>query len=141
MFPGAPIPIVQLSIDYQATAQKHFMLGEKLKPFRDQGVLIIGSGNVVHNLSLLDWDREGGFPWAEEFDDYIKTSIMTKKYDNVIDYQKGGKSAEKAFYTPDHYDPLLYVIGASETTDRVEVFNDRCMMGAMSMTGYLFENL
>jgi 4,5-DOPA dioxygenase extradiol len=140
MFPEATIPIVQLSIDYQASTQGHFALGERLKPLRDQGVLIIGSGNVVHNLSLLDWDREGGYPWAEEFDEYIKTNIRSKSYDKVIDYQQAGKSAEKAFYTPDHYDPLLYVIGASEPTDRVEVFNERCMMGAMSMTGYLFES-
>ncbi len=139
MYPEADIPVVQLSVNYNAPARKHFEMGEALKALREEGVLIFASGNVVHNLALVNWNMAGGYEWAQEFDNYIKFNILHRNFDAVIDWHTVGSSADKAFYTPDHYYPLLYALGASEASDETEVFNDKCIMGAMSMTGYLFK--
>ena len=138
MYPDADIPVVQLSIDFNAAPEAHFETGRKLAELRKEGVLIIGSGNVVHNLSLINWGMSGGFDWAHEFDDYVKQNILNRNFEAVVNYGKAGKCAEKAFYTPDHFYPLLYVLGAADSEDDIEVFNDSCIMGSMSMTGYLF---
>lgn len=139
MFPEADIPVFQLSVDMNADARTHFQIGKELGSLRDKGVLILGSGNVVHNLGRISWDMAGGQPWAEEFDNYIKAQIEAGDYKNVIDYQSAGESSRLAFPTPEHYFPLLYVLGASEAEDRLTIFNDSCIMGSMSMTCYLFE--
>lgn len=138
MYPEADIPVVQLSIDHQASATTHYEIGKALKFLREEGVLILGSGNIVHNLSLINWQMEGGYPWADDFDNYIKKNILDRNHDAVIYHDRVGESAEKAFYTPDHYYPILYALGASDLSDDIEVFNEKCLMGSMSMTGYLF---
>jgi 4,5-DOPA dioxygenase extradiol len=138
MYPEADIPVVQLSIDHQAPASVHYEIGKALGFLREEGVLIMASGNVVHNLALINWQMEGGYPWAHEFDIYIKNNILEGKHDDVIHHERVGESAKKAFYTPDHYFPLLYALGASEPTDDIKVFNEKCLMGSMSMTGYQF---
>lgn len=139
MYPQSDIPVFQLSVDSLAGAEIHFQLGQQLNTLRDQGVLIFGSGNVVHNLAMVNWDMEGGYPWAVDFDDYIKENVIQQKYQDVVAYHKAGKSAETAFTTPDHFYPLLYILGASGEDDQITVFNDACTMGSLSMTGYLFE--
>lgn len=139
MYPEADIPLYQLSVDYNADAGTHFRIGREIGALREKGVLILGSGNVVHNLSRINWGMEGGYPWAVEFDNYIKDKIMSRQYQDAVHYEKAGKASESAFYTPDHFYPLLYVLGAAVEDDRVSVFNDSCMMGSMSMTCYLFE--
>jgi 4,5-DOPA dioxygenase extradiol len=139
VYPEADIPVFQLSIDRHAPASEHYKIGQQLRTLREQGVLIFGSGNIVHNLARINWDMEGGYPWAEEFDAYIKENIMERKDENIIDYQKAGASASLAFTILDHFAPLLYVLGASERTERITVFNDACMLGSLSMTSYLFE--
>lgn len=136
MYPDADIPVFQLSIDRNTNAQKHFEIGSRLKNLRDKGVLILGSGNVVHNLSRIDWNMVAGFSWAEDFDAYIYENIKNHMYDNVINYKKAGKSSELAFYTTEHFYPLLYVLGASNIEDQLKVFNKSCLMGSMSMTCY-----
>ena len=138
MYPDADIPVVQLSIDFNSAPEAHFEIGKKLSQLRKEGVFIIGSGNVVHNLSLINWGMSGGFDWAQEFDDYVKQNILNRNFEAVVNYGMAGKCAEKAFYTPDHFYPLLYVLGAVDKEDDIEVFNDSCIMGSMSMTGYLF---
>lgn len=138
MYPKADIPVYQLSIDNTARADVHFQMGNQLNVLRDKGVLILGSGNVVHNLAMVNWDMDGGYPWAVDFDNYIKDKVTKKRYQDVVDYHRAGKSAPLAFYAPDHFYPLLYVLGASREDDRVTVFNDDCFMGSLSMTGYLF---
>lgn len=138
MYPKADIPVVQLSVNSRAAAQEHYDLGKKLAALREEGYLIFGSGNIVHNLALISWDMQKGFPWAQTFDDFIKNAILEGRHDDVVHYERAGESAKKAFYTPDHYFPLLYALGASDAVDQVEVFNDVCLMGSMSMTGYLF---
>jgi 4,5-DOPA dioxygenase extradiol len=139
MYPLADIPVFQLSVDMTAFAGEHYKIGQELRDLRDKGVLIFGSGNVVHNLARVNWDQKGGYPWAEEFDGYIKDRIAKRQYEDVIDYRKAGKSAGLAFPTAEHFYPLLYVLGASREDDRLTIFNDSCLMGSLSMTCYLFE--
>lgn len=137
MFPQADIPVYQLSVDRLATPEEHYQIGRELTALREQGVLIFGSGNVVHNLARVNWDMSGGYAWAEEFDDYIKSNILARNDRDVIDYKKAG-GASLAFTTLDHFAPLLYTLGASGEEDGVTVFNDACVLGSLSMTGYLF---
>lgn len=139
MYPEAEIPVYQLSIDRSADAASHYRLGQEISSLRDKGVLIFGSGNVVHNLSKISWGMDEGYPWAQEFDHYIKDKIAKKEYNDVINYSSAGKSSELAFYSPDHFYPLLYVLGASNADDRLSIFNDQCTMGSLSMTCYLFQ--
>lgn len=139
MYPKADIPVVQLSVDNSASAETHFQLGKEISALREKGVLILGSGNVVHNLSKISWGMAGGHPWAVDFDDYIKNKIIEKQYQDVINYRAAGKSSESAFPTPEHFYPLLYVLGASKEDDRLSILNDSCTMGSLSMTCYLFE--
>ncbi|MHB1455124.1 MAG: 4,5-DOPA-extradiol-dioxygenase [Saccharofermentanales bacterium] len=139
MYPDADIPVCQLSVDADAPPQTHFEIGLEISRLRDQGVLVVGSGNVVHNLARISWNMEGGQPWAVDFDGFIKSRIHARQFDDVINYNRAGKSAELAFYTPDHFYPLLYVLGAAREDDNLQVFNDVCMMGSMSMTCYLFQ--
>jgi 4,5-DOPA dioxygenase extradiol len=138
MFPEADVPVTQLSIDANATMKDHFKTGETLRSLREQGVLILGSGNVVHNLSLIDWDNPGGESWAVEFDEYIKQNIVNHRPENVIDYQLAGTASTQAFYTIEHFVPLLVALGSSTDEDPINVFNDECIMGSISMTGYQF---
>lgn len=139
MYPNADIPLIQLSLDRNESRQYHFDLGQKLRALRDKGVLIMGSGNVVHNLGRINWDLNGGYSWAKEFDAYIKENIKHREFQNVVDYRKAGESAREAFYTTEHFDPLLYILGVSNEKDRLTVFNNECALGSLSMTGYLFE--
>jgi len=138
MYPNADIPVFQLSIDSSASPAEHFQMGEELQALRAAGVLILGSGNVVHNLSRVNWDMKGGYPWADEFDLYIKHAILDRAYEDIINYKRAGESAQLAFHTLEHFDPLLYVLGATDGDDVVSVYNDARVMGAMSMTSYLF---
>lgn len=140
IYPEADIPVFQLSVDKKASAAQHYRMGQELYKLREQGVLILGSGNVVHNLTRIDWNRENeGYPWAEEFDNYICQNILERKTQNVIDYQKAGNSSSLAFTTMDHFAPLLYVLGATNEQDEITVFNKAYPLGSLSMTSYLFE--
>lgn len=139
MYPEADIPVYQLSVDRNASAEIHFQIGQQISALREEGVLILGSGNVVHNLSKISWEMEGGHPWAIDFDSYIKNKISSREYENVINYKTAGKSSELAFYTPDHFYPLLYILGASREDDTLKIFNDSCDLGSLSMTSYLFK--
>lgn len=133
MYPQADIPVVQLSLDMTKPYSEHYAIGQKLRSLREEGVLIIGSGNVVHNLRRIDWQREGGFDWAYEFDGYIKDCILRSDHKGVIDHPMS-----PAVPTTDHFLPLLYVLGASNIIDKIEVFNEVCVLGSLSMTGYYF---
>lgn len=139
MYPEADIPVYQLSVDGNANAEVQFQIGQQLRTLREQGVLIFASGNVVHNLAKVNWNMSDGYSWAVEFDGYIKDKILAREYQDVINYKSAGRSAELAFYQPDHFYPLLYVLGASEKTDRLSIYNESCTLGALSMTSYLFE--
>ena len=140
MYPNADIPVFQLSLDLQASRREHFVMGQKLNPLRYKNILILGSGNVVHNLSRVNWNMAGGYPWAEEFDGYIQDRIVNRAFEDVIAYENAGSSALLAFRTMEHFDPLLYVLGATTDNDRLTILNDSCSLGSLSMTSYLFES-
>lgn len=138
MYPAADIPVFQMSIDELSDSQTLFEIGQRLKPLREQNVLILGSGNVVHNLSLASSSTKGGYDWAYEFDDFIRENIEKRAYENVVHYQRAGKCAEYAFFTSEHFNPLLYVLGAVDAADNVKLYNHSCIAGSLSMTSYVF---
>jgi 4,5-DOPA dioxygenase extradiol len=138
MYPGADIPVVPMSVNGKASPETLFETGRKLRSLRDEGVLILASGNVVHNLALVNWGMDGGYDWADEFDLWVENKIRAGKYADIIDWRSAGKCAEKAFSTPDHFLPLLYALGAADENDAVRVINNARTLGALSMTGYVF---
>ena len=139
LFPNADIPVFQVSVDATATPEVHFSLGKLLRPLREEGVLILGSGNVVHNLGMVDWESSGGFDWAKAFDEYIQTNVLSRSFDNVVHYHHFGADARFSVPTQDHFAPLLTVLGAIEPDDTIRVLNDACVLGSLSMTSYLFQ--
>ncbi|MEE8826540.1 MAG: 4,5-DOPA dioxygenase extradiol [Eubacteriales bacterium] len=138
MFPDADIPVVQLSVNGRLTPAESYAIGKKLAPLRDLGFLIVGSGNVVHNLRQVEWDNEGGTPMTLRFNQRIKDAVVSGDHQTVIDYAKL-PDAGYAVPTPDHFLPLLYCLGAAEG-DSVSVFNNVCNLGSMAMTGFLFNS-
>jgi 4,5-DOPA dioxygenase extradiol len=133
IFPKADVPVFQLSIDFYQSMQYHFDLASHLKQLRDQGVLVIGSGNIVHNLALV-FSKEDNLPfeWATEFDEFVKDRINDKNFSSLVNYQKFGRSAELSIPTVDHYAPLMYVLGMAEAEDEItytyeEVFTSLSM--------------
>ena len=140
MYPARDIPVFQISIDANAPAQVHYSIGNELKALREQGVLILGTGNIVHNLRLVDWDKPGqGFDWAYEFDDFIFDSIMKKQHNIILRFAELGDIAKLAVPTPDHFYPLLYALGASDENDSISVHNKSGELGSLTMTAYLWE--
>jgi 4,5-DOPA dioxygenase extradiol len=137
IYPKADIPVVQLSVDQDANPEELYKTGRALRSLRDQGVLILGSGNVVHNLSLVSWDSEGGYPWADAFDRYIRDAVLARNDGGVLRYRDAGDSAANAFVTLDHFAPLPVVLGAADEGAKAEVFNDERVMGSLSMTSYV----
>jgi len=114
LFPEAIVPVYQVSIDICRSSREHFELAKKLKPLRDEGVLIIGSGNIVHNLLRLRARNAAPYSWAVEFDEAIKSALLEKDFDKIIDYQQSfPKLAPYAFPTPDHYLPFVYAMAAA----------------------------
>jgi 4,5-DOPA dioxygenase extradiol len=140
MYPDRDILVFQISIDAYAPPVVHYKIGKELNALREQGVLLFGTGNIVHNLRLVDWHQENkGFDWAYEFDEYIYKSIMNGNNENVLNYNDLGKIAKLAVPTPDHFYPLLYILGATEKGDTVSVYNKSCELGSLTMTSYLWE--
>ena len=137
MFPKADIPVVQLSINALLTPEEHYAIGQRLRPLRDEGVLIFGSGNIVHNLSRVDWRMKDGQPWAQAFDQYIHEAIISGAHEKVVSYSQLEDAAQLSVPSLDHFAPILYVLGASDADDKVSVFNADCTLGSMSMTSYL----
>ncbi len=140
MYPERDIPVFQISIDANASAEVHYKIGNELRALRDEGVLIFGSGNIVHNLRLVDWHvGNKGFDWAYKFDDFINENILNKSHDKILKYKDIGDVARLAVPTPDHFYPLLYILGASNEDDKITCFNKSCELGSLTMTSYLFE--
>ncbi len=137
MYPNANIPVIQLSIDYYQSPQYHYELAKELAILRRKGVLIIGSGNMVHNLRMVQFGAQNpnfGFDWAIEMNEVFKKNILTKNHQPLIDYEKLGPAAKLAIPTPDHYYPLLYILGMQEKNEEAVIFNDKAVMGSLTMT-------
>ncbi|KOO59058.1 dioxygenase [Rheinheimera sp. KL1] len=133
MFPKADIPVVQLSLDQHLSPAEHLQLAKKLAPLRQQGVMILGSGNVVHNLRMLDWQSTQPPLWAEQFNHQIKELLLSKKVEEIARYQNLGEAARLAVPHPDHFLPLLYVLGSMLDGDDISLFNNDILYGALSM--------
>ena len=113
----------------------------ELSALREQGVLIFATGNIVHNLRLVNWEKEDeGFDWAYKFDDYIHENILQRKHEKVLNYKDEVETAKLAVPIPDHFYPLLYALGASDQEDQISVYNKSCVLGSVSMTSYLWES-
>ncbi len=139
MYPKADVPVIQLSIDYTKSMSYHFNLAKELAILRRKGVLIIGSGNMIHNLRLVDWENQhSGYEWALEANDGFKQMILHEEFDKLINYKKLASSFQLAVPTPDHYIPLLYVLGLIEKDEMTEFYNDTVLMGSLSMTSVKF---
>ena len=136
MFPGAPIPVVQLSIDGIEGPQNAYDIGKALAPLREKGYLLLGSGNIVHNLRRLEWDNPNGSPQADRFDAFITGLVKKRDNEKIIHYEDNPDAAYAA-PTADHFLPLLYTLGAAQG-EKPEIFNNVRNTGSLSMTGYLF---
>ena len=138
MYPNADIPVLQLSIDYSKPPQYHYDLAKELASLRKKGVLIIGSGNMVHNLRMVAWDKlnepEYGYDWAHEINQVFKDKIVKGDVQSLIQYERLGSAAKLAIPTPDHYYPLLYTLGLQDKTDDIQFFNDKAVGGSLTMT-------
>lgn len=132
LFPRANVPVVQLSLDRGLQPTQHYEVGRELQPLRDQGVLIIGSGNMVHNLGIMEWG-EKGFDWAVEFDVKLAELIGKKDHAALIDYPGLGPAAKKAIPTNEHYLPLLYVLALQGEREKLTFFADKVTLGSISM--------
>jgi 4,5-DOPA dioxygenase extradiol len=137
LYPNADVPVIQMSLDYRQTAQWHYELAKELAALRRKGVLIVGSGNMVHNLGLVEWRRLSetfGYEWAMEASDKMKNSILSGDHQPLINFRSQGRAFELAIPTPEHYLPLLYTLALQEKGEEVTLFNDRAVAGALTMT-------
>jgi len=135
MYPDADIPVLQLSLDSTKRPEWHYDLARELAPLRNRGVLVIGSGNMVHNLGMLDWEhQDGGFDWALEMDASFKRLISSDDHAQLTRYRELTKTASLAVPTPEHYLPLLYALALKTPNDRLSFFNEQVVLGSISMT-------
>jgi 4,5-DOPA dioxygenase extradiol len=138
IYPDASIPVVQMSLDYNKSPQQHYELAKELSFLRKKGVLIIGSGNIVHNLRLVSWDKPDdesyGHDWAIEANELIKKLISEGNHEALINYKSLGSEVQLAAPTPDHFLPLLYALALKEQDEQISFFNDKAVMGSLTMT-------
>jgi 4,5-DOPA dioxygenase extradiol len=140
MYPDAGIPVVELSLDYYKAPQYHYELAKELSFLRKKEVLIVGSGNMVHNLALVDWRKlntEFAYDWAAEASEQMKGFILDGDHYNMIHYERQGTAYNLAIPTPEHYLPLLYAMALKEKEDEVRLFNDKPVGGSLTMTSVI----
>ena len=142
MYPEATIPVIQLSIDYNKPLSYHFQLAQELKALRKKGVLIMGSGNMVHNLGMVAWDKLNspgfGFDWTLEIDTVFKQKIESRDFQSLINWSSLHNQISLAIPTLDHYIPLIYSVGLSDKEDEISFFNDKAVAGSLTMTSVQF---
>lgn len=143
LYPNADVPVIQMSLDYYQGPQYHYELAKELAALRNKGVLIIGSGNMVHNLRLVAWDKlntdDYGFDWALEAREKMKNFILTDDHKSLINYSAQGKPFQLSVPTPEHYLPLLYTLALKEKGDAVSLFNDKAVGGSLTMTSVMID--
>lgn len=137
LYPDADVPVLQLSLDLRRTPEQHYQIARAISGLRDEGILILGTGNIVHNLRLFDPRSPAALPWAKAFDDEIVSRVQANDDAAVVDYLALGDEARLAAPEPDHFLPLIYALGAREPGEPVEVFN-REVRGSLSMTSVVF---
>lgn len=137
LYPNADIPVIQLSLDYTQAPQYHYELAKELASLREKGVLIIGSGNMVHNLRMVSWqhlDKIFAYDWALEASDKMKNFILNDHHQQLINFNSQGRAFNMAIPSPEHYLPLLYTLALKENNENVSLFNDKPVAGALTMT-------
>jgi 4,5-DOPA dioxygenase extradiol len=137
LYPHADIPVIQISMDYYMSAQQHYDLAKELQILRGKGILIVGSGNMVHNLGMVAWNKLNdiyGYDWAIEAGEKMKDYILTGNHKQLINYKSQGRAFELAIPTPDHYLPLLYALALQDKNDTITIFNDKPVGGSLTMT-------
>jgi 4,5-DOPA dioxygenase extradiol len=141
LYPNADVPVIQMSLDYSQTPQHHYALAKELAPLRKKGVLIVGSGNMVHNLALAAWDKldetEFGYDWAIEASEKMKKYILDRDHQSLMHYQSQGRAFTLAIPSLEHYLPLLYALALQEEDEKVGLFNDRTVAGSLTMTSLI----
>jgi 4,5-DOPA dioxygenase extradiol len=138
LYPNADVPVIQMSIDYTQGAQYHYDLAKELASLRKKGVLIVGSGNMVHNLGMVAWDKLNtdsyGYDWAIEANNKMKKFIMDDNHQPLINFKSQGKAFDLAIPSPEHYLPLIYSLALKENNEKVTIFNDKAIAGSLTMT-------
>ena len=138
LYPEADVPVIEMSLDYYQPPQFHYDLAKELAPLRKKGVLIIGSGNMVHNLSMVAWDKlnasDFGYDWALEASEKMKEFILSKDHRQIINYKSQSSAYNLAIPTPEHYLPLLYALALQGKDEKVSLFNDKAVGGSLTMT-------
>jgi 4,5-DOPA dioxygenase extradiol len=137
LYPDADTPVLQISMDYYMSARQHYDLAKELQVLRNKKVLIIGSGNLVHNLGMAAWNKLNdtcGYDWAIEANEKMKQYILNGDHKQLINYKSQGRSFDLAIPTPDHYLPLLYTLALQEKDDTITIFNDKPVGGSLTMT-------
>lgn len=142
LYPNADIPVIQMSIDYTQPAHYHYELAKQISALRQKGVLIIGSGNMVHNLRMVAWNKlneEFAFDWATEANEKMKNHILSGDFQPLIDFKSQGRAFDLAIPTPEHYLPLLYTLALREEKEEITLFNDKPVGGSLTMTSLKIE--
>ena len=138
LYPEADVPVIQMSLDYYQTPQFHYDLAKELASLRNKGILIVGSGNLVHNLHKVAWEKLNeigfGFDWALEANDKMKKYMLDGDHQKLINFKSEGKAFDLAIPTPEHYLPLLYILGLKEDHEELTIFNDKAVAGSLTMT-------
>ena len=135
MYPKANVPVFQLSLNRALPPHRHYEIGRELAPLRERGLLIVGSGNMVHNLGLMEWTNKP-FEWASEFDAKLKTLIETRDHDALVHYARLGATAALAIPTNEHYLPMLYALALQEKNEALSFFTEEVVLGSISMRGF-----
>lgn len=138
LYPDANVPVIQLSLDISKSPEAHFELASRLQRLRDRGILIIGSGNIVHNLGMVDWPNlnkmDHGYDWAREARTKLNHWIQDGNFGELTSYTKQGRAIQLAIPSSDHYLPLLYTLALKQQSESLELFNDHLLAGSLSMT-------
>jgi 4,5-DOPA dioxygenase extradiol len=138
LYPDADIPVIQMSIDYTKSGQYHFELAKKLSALRTKGILIVGSGNIIHNLRMVDFRNINtdnyGYDWAIEARATINDYLLDENFQPLIDFEKQSKAFQLSIPTPEHYLPLIYTLGLKGKSEELSLFNDKLVAGSLSMT-------
>ena len=140
LYPNADVPVVQLSLDYNMSPSQHYKLAKQLGSLRSKGILIVGSGNMVHNLGLLEWSKLNAdnyaFDWAIEASSKMKQFILNGDHERLIDFHQQGRAFQLAIPTPEHYLPMLYMLALQEKNESPTLFNDKAVAGSLTMTSF-----
>ena len=140
MYPKADIPVIQVSLDRNATPEEHYKLAKELSKLRKEGILFICSGNIIHNLRMVDWRNEKNqYDWAKNVSESVKAKILNRNHKSLINFNSENDEYKLAINSAEHFIPLIYLLGLENDTDEISFFNDEILMGSLSMTSVMLK--